>query len=336
MFTATPISRPDLSVFETNPRRTGMIGSQVLPPLMVKDKTGPIRFVSAAPLMSRHNVDNAKGSNATRSTLGTTSTTYTCKKRRHEVQVFDDEISEYRDIDPATLAAQKADGVVAAEYEANIADLCTGAGSLWAIGGVTGANVATAWNNAAGLPASDVATALETLLPRNGVNTDRVTLILPADRYAKMAFVTDVRQRLQITTDPFRTKIPVLDLTGYFNVGRILVPGLTYNSADEGLAEVIARVWASNQAFLFVHADMANPRDMTVPQIGRTIVWEGPYENTPEQIVRSISEEPEPGSLPTQIVTYREKQSDSYVTDAQAWTDEKFFGTRFGYRLGNI
>lgn len=328
--------RADFVVYQTNPARDNLIAGQVLPAVIKQKKKDTFLRVPSSALLRIPDTKKNRGSGANRSTLNLEEDSYKTKGYYHAVSVDDEEKAEFEEVEPAQLAANMADGIVLAALEKELADmLTTPASSLWAAAGNTGAVFGTPWDVAAATPAKDITPGLDYLTKVNGVKNNRIGLIVPQYNLAKFAEVTEIRQRLQITSRPFETDIALSDLMKYFNVGGIFPAAAVYNSAKEGAAESITRIWDEDNCFLFVMPAEGDLKGMVQPSLGRTIVWKGPNENAPEQIVNALADDSGFTGIPTSVVQFREPAATQDVIQAGVHAHMKTFGLRFGWRGNN-
>lgn len=125
------------------------------------------------------------------------------------------------------------------------------------------------WDVAAGVPATNVATAKTLLVENYGVEANAI--IMSYWTYARLGFCTQIRDYLGDNTDQ-PGMLPIPTLQGIFGLQKIIVAGGIYNSAKAGQALSPTRIWNNDYAMV---TRIEDAEDIELPQLGRTLRLDG-------------------------------------------------------------
>jgi len=286
-------------------------GLVIFPPLAVADKTGQFDRIPAAAMSGLPDVDRAPSGHYNTGEYDVEGDTYSCVEYGWEERVDDSTRNVFRNFwSTDQVAAERGMHHILRRHNARSIALVE---AQWALSGTTGVNLSTTWGDAsAGVPITDVQTGIETIFNQTGVEPD--TLVIPRAALRYLSVSAQILDRVKYTNTQTGNGVLPLDLLAMaLGVQRLFVDKAMYNTAADGLTESLSRQWG-DYAFLCC---TGTGNDLRQPQVGRTFVWDAD------------------GGL-LSVEQYRDESRRSDIIRTRQHVDEKFFGARFGYRIGNI
>ncbi len=272
--------REDLAahIMEVN-NRGGFVAGLVAPALPVDKAAGTLMVVSATTGKTLENTKRGKGGAYPEVSGKLTESSYSTADHGAQFCVDAVQAAAYRNqIDMDMAGAEAAFSTVAIRYEY---DTFNGTGSVYNT--VQGTAVSTAWSATNAVPASDIAAEAAEITKLHGVPKSEMSLLIPRARFDNLPFISDVRARLQIQTQPFAGSLSEAQAAQYFGVKEVIVASATYNTANEGQTASMGYIHPSTSCLLFVRSE-GNPANFA--GFARTAVWDDtmPYEQIMERI----------------------------------------------------
>jgi hypothetical protein len=138
-------------------------------------------------------------------------------------------------------------------------------------------NAATSWATAANAdPASDIETGIEAIVAKTGISRSRITLICPRTDFKLMCATAAIKDQVKYTFGENNGVRPAvlkpLHLATILEIGQVLVPELSYDTAPEGQTESLSKIWGSGKAMLAVLSPRADA-PLEIPGAWRTMLW---------------------------------------------------------------
>lgn len=315
---STAVARKDLSglleSFDLEMDRRGFIGNRVLPIFNTPSNAGRFPKMKAEELL-RSGMDLTRNpmSGYARDTTKFEDESYTTKEWGVEHPI-DDKLSNLYGsyFDMESLALKKCVDVVLREQETRVADMIFNT-TTWT-GATLYLDVSTAWTSTSAVPITDVNTAKRNIRANFGRWPN--TMIFNYNNLLYMREISQVQDRISSSGAGQSIKpneITAAQLANVFDINNVLIPGATYNSANEGQAAAFGELWSNSYCWI---GYVATTNDITEPCVGRTMHWGGD------------------GSTPLGTVeTYREETNRSDIVRVRHEVQEKLLFSAAGFLL---
>lgn len=314
----TSIPRRDLAghIREHRGGLDRFIASRILPFYPVDTEASRFARVPASAPTQMPNIRAATRSGYQVADWELESDSYQCQKYGIDVPVYDDDRRRYTDqVDCDSEAAELGQRILLTNMENRVAALLHNT-TTWPLSGDTGLSVTNEWDDAANCtPAADIAVGKDAIFRQTGAVDADLGLQISYYTAQQLMLGTDFRAAMKIQTQPMGGGINLDLLKEYFAVGEVVVGMEQCNAADSGQTESLTSLWNREYAFLYVKSDGSSR--LSGAQIGRTFAWNN-------------------GDTPWEVQQIREDKLDRDLFRAKHWVDEKVFGARFGFLLGNI
>jgi hypothetical protein len=258
-----------LEEFDLKMNQQGFIGSRVFRPRPVGKNAADVGKVPLKQLLQSRSTKRAPGAAYNRNTWEFDKYAYAVAEYGQEEPLDDSQLAMFGDIvDAERICADRAEDAVISEYERDCASAAYDT-ATW-----TGAALTTAvvneWddpNNAT--PIEDVNGAREKIVAGSALEPN--ALILNRFQWRNLINTDQLVDRVKFTARPTQAEMAaaVADL---LDLKFILVAGGMKNTANEGQAAAISRIWSNEYAMLARVAESDDPRE---PSIGRTFIWDG-------------------------------------------------------------
>ncbi|MEM9235195.1 MAG: hypothetical protein AAGB14_00350 [Verrucomicrobiota bacterium] len=182
---------------------------------------------------------------------------------------------------------------------------------------VTGAGVPTStpgtkWDQANADPIGDVDTVKEVIHDNCGMDPN--VMVIPRDVFNILKELPVILDKIKYTQRGVIT--PEL-LAPIFGVSKIVIAGAVQNSAADGQALSIAKVWADSIVLAYVNSAI----DIESPTFARTFAWNG-YTKA--------------GRGEIGVKTYRDDNANSAIHQLMHDVDEKLAAAACGYHLSDV
>lgn len=294
------------SEFNIKMNQLGYIGASVLRPRLVGKNAADVGKVPLKELLQAAGKTNkrAPGSGYNRDNFKFDKYSYSVSEYGKEAPLDDAQLAMYGDIiDAEAISADRAEDSVLAEYERDAA------AAVYDTATWTGASLTTVgsdWTNASsGKPITDITNACEKVALGSAIEPN--ALIINKTQWRNFSLNAEIIDRIKYTQTPTQAQI-ASDLAGLFGLKYIFVAGGMgggfKNTAKEGQAASISRIWASDKAMVCRVAESDDPQE---PCIGRTFMWDGDGPGAPG----------DGGKLAVIMEQYREEASRSTVFRAR-------------------
>lgn len=314
---STTVQRPDLGAiayeYMQEASQRGFIGLSVMPIFETPLQSSDYPIIPIEALLKLKDTGRAPRGKYNRGDWEFETGTYACKEDGWEEPVDDTEAALYRRFfDAEVIATQRAVDIILRGQEKRIA------AAVFNVANITQtADVAIPWNTAAtAVPLANV-TAAKTAL-RNATGLEANVGVCSKKVFDNLMLTAEIQTAFRYT-NPIENKsyaAKVALLAQYFDLATILVAGVMYDSAKEGVASSLADIWDDEYFGLF-RVSGGGP-DLKEPCVGRTFLWTG---DSPQNLV---------------IEQYREEQSRSNIYRCRQNTDSAFIFTGAGYLIGNV
>jgi len=282
--------------------------SSVLAPIF------PVKTQAATfPIFKRENLLNvpilkqrAPGSPYQRADLELGSDTYATKDYGIAIPLDDRQTAIYASaFDAERGAMQTNTRIIMLNKEIRVKNLVTGAG-------VPTSSPGTKWDQANSDPIGDVNAIKEVIHDNCGLDAN--IAIIPRDTFNILKEHTKITEKYKYT----KGGVVTADiLAAIFGVSRIVVAGAAYNTAVEGQAMSIGKVWGKSVVFAY-----ANPTlDLNSPSFARTFAWAGYTGGAGKEIV---------------VKSHRDEDAHSWIHEMMHDVDEKLVAPACGYHLSSV
>ena len=291
----------------------GFIGLDVLPTFNTPKQAANIPVMTREGILADEDVKRKPGGTFNRGSMKQDEVDYKCLEYGYEHKVPLEKRELYKsDFEVDMAASYKCARVLMQKLEKRIADLLFNT-STWTGGTLytdLTASGSTAWSSSSATPLSDIETGRANLMDQCGVEGN--ALIMSWTQLQNMVNNTDLKGRIQYTRMAGRKAI-IEALKDIFGFDKVLIGKGVYNSANEGQAAIITKLWSENYAMIAQVATEGG--SLEEPQIGRTLLWE-PM-----------------GGAPYTMETYYENQTKSDIFQSAQYSDEKVFDEYLGHLL---
>lgn len=250
------------------------------------------------------NIQRAPGSAYKRSVMKLSDDSFSCKNYGVEEPVDDTEKAKYASaLDADKSATSRATGIVMINHEIRCYKKATGPD-------VQSSSPATKWDDPTANPIGDIDAIKEVIHDNCGLDAN--TIVFSRDVFNVLKEREDILDKIKYT----QKGIVTADLlAAVFGVENIVVAGAVTNTAAEGQAMAVSKIWGDS----VVVAHVNKAQDLKAPNFGRTFNWS------------KMS-----GAKGISIKSYREENIDSDVHRACQHTDEKLVGAECGYHLSDV
>ena len=309
--------RPDLSSsleqFDLAMDREGFIGLKVLPVFEAASSGGTFGKIPLAQLLQERVTARAPGATYSRGNFTFTTDTYTTSEHGAEEPVDDNDQNNYREyFDAELVAASRAFDAVLRNQETRVAD------AIFNTTTFTPTAITNEWDDASNAtPIVDVEAAVRRVWTASGIWPN--TLIINRHVFRNLRNCDEIIDRINSNGAGTPSKpedVTVAMLQACFDLPRILVCGSAKNSANEGLAASIGKVWSDEYAMV---CRTATSNDMREPCIGRTFHWAK-----------------DGSSIGGTVESYRDETRRGDVIRVRHQVGEKLLYTAMGELLSNI
>ena len=138
-------------------------------------------------------------------------------------------------------------------------------------------NAATSWATAASAdPASDIETAIEAIVAKTGLPRSMISLICPRTDFKLLCATASIKDQVKYTFGENNGVRPAvlkpLHIATILQIGQVLVPELSYDTAAEGETESLSKIWGSGKAMVAILASRADA-PLEIPAAWRTMLW---------------------------------------------------------------
>jgi hypothetical protein len=305
--------------FDLKMNQRGFIGSQVLRPRIVAKNSGDVGKVPLKQLLQSRSTKRAPGSPYARDNWEFDKFAFSVQEFGKEEPLDDAQLAMYGDlIDAERVCADRAEEAVLNEFERDVSTAVFNA-TTW-----TGAALTTAitneWDDYANAdPINDVHAAAEKVSAGSGVEPN--ALILNRSVYRNLLQCDQVVDRIKFTVTPTASALRSA-LAELFDLRYVLVAGGFKNTANEGQAASLSRIWDPEYVMVARVAETDDPRE---PCIGRTFIWPGDGPGAPG----------DGGALAVLMEEYREEKVRGTVFRARNNRDIVIMHAACGHLLSN-
>ena len=319
--TALSTLRPEiagsLEEFDLAMDRQGFIGPNVMPVFEAAKSAGHFGLIPLEQLLQTRETSRASGSGYSRGKYTFTDTSYSTQEHGAEEPVDDNDRENYRDyLDAELVAAQRAYDAVLRNQEIRVADKIFNSTTF------TGSSLTTAvtneWDDATNAtPIADVEAAVRKVWTNSGLWPN--TLIINRHVFRNLRLCDEITERIsaQGAGSPIKaTDITAAMLAQVFDLDRIYVCGSAKNTAPEGAAASIGKIWSDEYAMV---CRTATTNDIREPCIGRTFHWSA-----------------DGSQIGGTVESYRDEAVRSDVIRVRHQVGEQILYTQMGHLLSNI
>lgn len=320
----TAINRFELGAtfteFDLRMNAEGFIGNRVLRAREVGKNSGDFGKVPLKQLLQSRDTRRAPGATYARDTFEFEKASFSVIEYGKEEPLDDAQLAMYGDIvDAETIAADRAMEAVLNQYERDVAAAVYNP-AVW-----TGASLTTAivneWDDFANAtPVNDVMAAVNAVENASGLEPN--ALVINKFQFRNLLQCNQIVDRIKYTQTPTvgQLRNALADLLG---LEYILVAGGMKNTANEGQAAALSRIWSNEYAMVCRVATSDDPQE---PCIGRTFVWTGDGPAAPG----------DSGTLAVIMEEYREEKVRGSVYRARNNRDLVILYAQAGHLLSNI
>lgn len=229
---------------------------------------------------------------------------YNARNWGHKAPVDDEEREHYAlSIDADKAEIERLMNIILVNHEWRVRDLAIGAT-------VTSSSPGSKWDAGGSDPIADVNAVREIIHDNCGMDPN--LMVLPRDVFNVLSELPAILDKIKYTQRGIIT--PDL-LAPIFKVREIVVAGGLENTANEGQAMNISKIWGDS--VILAHVDTR--QNLKAPNFIRTMNWTGLT-----------------GPNGVNVLSYRDPARDSFIHRAKHYTDEKLVGAECGYHLSNV
>lgn len=264
--------RPDLGLnfeeFDLLAAKEGYIASQVLPMMDVGLQTSGFSRIPIGELLRDVDLKRASGSGYQRDDFVFERDNYATEERGAEELIDDRERKIYAyTVDAERIASDRAMIKVLRDYEREVANAVFNT-TTWTGSALTTA-VGTAWSTFASAdPVADVHAALSKVRDSSGIIPN--TMIIDWDVWRVLQSVDSIIDRVKHSGYDDPKQFSPATLATLFGVDEVLVAGGIRNTAAQGAAASLSKIWNPNYAML---CKVARSEDLKEVCVGRTFHW---------------------------------------------------------------
>lgn len=265
------------------------------------------------PVWKRENLLNvpdlkarAPGASYPRVDLELDDDTFATKDYGIEVPLDDRQKAIYRSaFDADRGKIQRGTRILMLNKERRVHALATG-------GGVPSSSPGTKWDAGGADPIGDVDAVREVIHDNCGMDPN--TMIIPRDVFNVLKESSVILDKIKYTQ---RGIVTAEIMAAVFGVGRIVIAGSTQNTANEGQAVSIGKLWGDSVILAYVNA----VPDIESPTFARTFAWSGYSGSSNGEVA---------------VSTYRDENGNSTVHKCLHDVDEKLASAACGYHLSSV
>lgn len=305
-----PLPEQARAISEIDPTEQGYVTEDIFRPVGKSDKTGKIKLVKREDMLRvEDRVKMTSGSTYVRVDYGTELTSYNCEKYGAEAQIDDEERESEDTFDVENKASKRAQGTVMLKMEDEASDIIFDETTWPTDDSDLYTGVGTAWSDTSAPIIKDVIQATEKVNGNTGLDPN--ALILNKSAMNNMLFNDDIISRFSnddlVTPAQLRASMARL-----FDLDYLIVAGASKNTANQGAAGSMSRIWSGDYAMV---ARVAQTNDPAEPCIARGVRWDAMDDTGYE------------------VVMYREPQTDSDVVKVRRYLDLRLIDKYLGHRL---
>lgn len=255
--------------FDLRMNQMGFIGGQVLRPRIVGVNAADVGKIPLKQLLQSRSTKRNSGAGYNRNTWEFDKYAYAVAEYGQEEPLDDNQLAMYRDVvDAERVCADRAEDAVLNEYERDVAAAVFNTGT-WTGSSLTTA-AAAAWSNASSaVPIADVKNAITKVEEGSGLQANAV--VMNRKVWRNLLDCNQIVDRVKYTQTP-TVELLRNTIADLFGVRYLLVAGGLKNTANEGAAASISRIWSDAYVMVARVAETDDPRE---PCIGRTFMWDG-------------------------------------------------------------
>ncbi len=286
----TPVYRPDLGLvveegleFED----LGLIGMQLMPPLLVPDASGTFSVLPEEAFNSLEETERAPRTAYNRSDWTYETGFYKTREQGHEEPIDDTDRAKYErrvsGVSVDTLAVKRARGIIGRNQEKRVADRILNESNFY----TDTASAAINASESPGNPIDIVKDAVSYMRNNYGVLPNMLEMNWKLFRALKSnPFVVD---RLKYTFPGIDIeKLSAAQVAHMLDIPQVIIGGAMYNSATQNKKKTVTlnEFWDPNYIFLGLVSTSPDELD---PCCGRTFVWT--EDSAEEPLVETYREE---------------------------------------------
>lgn len=306
--------------FSLRMNQLGFIGANVLRPRVVSKNAADVGKIPLKQLLQSRSTKRSSGATYARDEFTFDKFSYAVSEYGKEEPLDDGQLAMYGDIiDAERISSDRAEDAVLNEYERDVASTVYNT-TTW-----TGAALTTAitneWDDAANAtPVADVNAAKAKVEEGCGMTPN--ALVINRKVYRNLINTDEIVDRVKHTARAdqqtlYNAIADVLDLKYIF------VAGGFKNTANEGQAAALSRIWSDEYAMVCRVAESDDPRESC---IGRTFIWDGDGPGAPG----------DGGKLAVIMEEYREEKVRGTVYRARNNRDIVVMYAQAGHLLSNV
>lgn len=305
--------------FDLKMNQTGFIGHKVLRPRVVGKNAADVGKIPLKQLLQSKSTERSPGAGFARDSFKFDKFSYAVKFYGKEEPLADEHRDMYIDlIDGEQVSADRAEDAVLNEYERDVASAVFNTGT-WTGAALT-TTLGTPWStHASADPIADVSSACEAVAVGSGLEAN--ALIINRFVLRHLLQVDKIVDRVKYTQTPTAVQLRN-DLSALFDLKYIFVAGGFKNTANEGQAASMSRIWSNTMAMVARVAETEDPKE---PCIGRTFMWSGDS-NSP-------SAPGDGGAIVVSMKEYRDESINSNVFQASNNRDLVIMHAQAGHLL---
>ncbi len=285
-----------------------LAGIRLFPVFNTNEQSGDYYVLDRENLLNiPTDIRRAPGTPYKRSMSQLSSDGYYCKDYGVAEPIDDAEARKYASrLDADKSALNRALYIVLMNHEMRVKAMATSAA-------VPHSTPTTKWNASTGSnPISDVDMAREVIHDSTGMDPN--VMLISRDVFNVLKEHPSILEKIKYT----QKGIVTADLLAMvFNVEEMIIAGGLTNTASEGQATNIAKVWGKD----VILAVRNTAQDLRSPNFGRTFNW------------TSMGGSGEGG---IRVESYRDEDASSFIHRARQYTDEKLVGAEAGYHLSDV
>lgn len=312
--------RPDLALslteFDLAMNRAGFIAQKILPVIDVRVQSDTFGKIPLKELLKNAVTARASGSGYNRIDWKFTTDSFATAEHGAEVPIDDREANIYANYIEAELASTAlAEHIVLLNQEKRVAAL------LYNTSTFTPTSIVNEWDDYANAaPIDDVLAAKRAVWDRTGLWPDSMTL--NRHQFQNLQQCEQIHER--VSASGAGDKIKPNDLTVSMiamalDLQNLFIGDAAKNTAAEGAAAVIDKVWSDEYVAIFKRVDPNSPLRINAPGLGRIFHYTGD------------------GSMPNcRVETYREEQVRADIVRVRHEVHEKLLHTDAVELLDNV
>ena len=267
--------RPDLGAslmeIDLEMARAGFIATQVFPVIDVAVQNGNVGKIKLEQLLQTHETKRAPKAGYPRGDFKFGKFTFATEEHGWEDVVDARQAKIYREyFDAEVVSTRRAVDIVLRNAEKRVA-AATFNTTTWTGAALTSAVSAAAWDNASGVPITDVDAAVLKVYAGTGLWPNAIVMSRKVFRVlrANAQIITRVAS-VGAGSSTLATNITVAQLAQAFDLQHIIIADSAKNTANTGQDRSISSVWSDDYVMV---CRVAETGDIEEPCIGRTFHW---------------------------------------------------------------